>query len=66
MPDGAGKESTTHENEQLRLFSMVVGCGCVDNRSSSELTYPPSCVSCKGGGCTMLPFALAVVVLTTD
>ena len=51
---GAGKESTTHENEQLRSFSTAVGRGHV-----VDWCTPPSCVSCKGGGVS--PFVLAVV-----
>ena len=52
---GAGEESTAHENEQLRSFSMAVGRGRVVNR----LCTPPSCVSCKGEGAS--PFVLAAV-----
>jgi hypothetical protein len=53
----AGKESTAHENEQLRSFSMVVGCGRIVNR----LRTPPSCVSCKGGGVAIVLAAVSMV-----
>jgi hypothetical protein len=56
-PGVAGKESTAHENEQLRSFSMAVGRGRIVNRLC--MGTPPSCVSCKGGGA--LPDALAAV-----
>ena len=53
----AGKESTAHENEQLRSFSMAVGRGRVVNR----LRTPPSCVSCKGGGVAIVLAAVSMV-----